>query len=103
MQFKFQTFNNRYPKLESDASTLAQLLKETDSVTRVSVCYGESKILTKLFCITKYLVKENHVGLLLSVINFFFLTFMMQLFVTSCVYLFFWQTTCECISHVLII
>ena len=70
-QFNFQTFNNRDPKLESD-STLAQLLKETDSVTRVSVCYGESKILTKLFCITKYLVKENHVGLLLSVINFFF-------------------------------
>jgi len=75
MQFKFQTFNNRYPKLESDASTLAQLLKETDSVTRVSVCYGESKILTKLFCITKYLVKENHVGLLLSAINFFFFDF----------------------------
>ena len=72
IQFKFQTFNNRYPKLESDASTLAQVLKETDSVTRVSVCYGESKILTKLFCITKYLVKENHVGLLLSAINFFF-------------------------------
>lgn len=91
-------------------TTLAQLLKETDIgpeflfVWRnIFLYYRESKISTKLFCITKYLVKENHVGLLLSAINFFFLTFMMQLFVTSCVYLFFWQTTCECISHVLII
>ena len=89
-------------------TTLAQLLKETDIgpeflfVWRnIFLYYRESKISTKLFCITKYL--ENHVGMLLSAINCFFVDFHDAVVCTSCVYLFFWQTMCKCISHDLII
>jgi len=91
-------------------TTLAQLLKETDIGSEflfvwrnIFLYYRESKISTKLFCITKYLVKENHVGMLLSAINCFFVDFHDAVVCTSCVYLFFWQTMCKCISHDLII